>query len=256
MLLAVGDGAAEGLEGGRPEALLGPIGVERRHYVVGDKGHACAGRHASLPQSTAHVIEHAGSDMDVVGAAGEFHGKGPGAGQGQHPPGHRGNGETRGVDVPGKISVGGAAEGEEPVDLGGGIFDVKQRAGAAVTEARENRVGRGVEADDGMRPGDGGTAIVGVHERAASRGDDLTGVVKELGDEARLHLPEPRLAFFDEDTADGLTRAGLDLRVHVDEGALEVFRDPPTHGALSGAHKASEDEVSSAPPCSIHRSSL
>ena len=66
---------------------------------------------------------------------------------------------------------------------------------------------------------------------------------RQVVDDFRLALPEPRFALAFEDVGDVDAGPGLDLVVAVDERQAEPTRQLPGHGALAGPHRPYEEHV-------------
>ena len=77
---------------------------------------------------------------------------------------------------------------------------------------------------------------------AAASADDQPLLLAKVSANPALHDAEGGLAVFCEDFGDALTEVGLDLGVHVDEGAVDPFGQQAPDGRLSRAPFARDDE--------------
>ena len=81
-----------------------------------------------------------------------------------------------------------------------------------------------------------------VHERAAAGRKHLGSLVEQAGDHLALAVAEIGLAEALENFGDRHPRAGLDLRVGVDERQAEPLRQTAADGGLAGAHHADQHD--------------
>ena len=91
-----------------------------------------------------------------------------------------------------------------------------------------------------MPQGDG---VFFAQGRAAAGGDDLTGLPAEAGNDLAFEGAEGRLALCAENFRDRHAGGALDLRVAIDEGAVERFCQRPAQRGLAAAGHADEDDV-------------
>src|SRR5215472_6838996 len=113
----------------------------------------------------------------------------------------------------------------------------RERTAAILGYTRNNQLERHTEPHTHAVGFDDG-AILRIHERPATGGDDRVTKYHLVGEDGALHAAEVGLAVALEDLSDRETLTLLDLFVDVHKPPVEPFRERTTDARLAGSHEA------------------